>query len=383
MTRDDDTTGLLRQVERERDALQSAILLLHRVAILVRDAGELEPTYYALLTGVSAGVGLGLNRAMLFLLDERDRGVLRCAAAVGPASPEDAARIWRSIDRDAPDLETLYEAGLRQLAAPGPLDRKARTLTVSAHDASPISLALRRGRLVAGEGSDDLGGFLDLVTAVAAPMRGRNAVRGVLYADNRVTGRILDPVRQRVFAMVADHAGRAIENAHRFEEIARAARTDALTGLGHHGSLMQALGEAVTAAAGGAVGLVMIDLDDFKQVNDRHGHLAGDAVLAEVAARLRSAVRTGEQAYRYGGEEFAVLLPGADRQGAVAVGERMRRAIADTPFALPGVGKLSITGSVGVASLPADASDAQALVAAADAALLRSKAAGKNRVEAA
>jgi diguanylate cyclase (GGDEF)-like protein len=183
--------------------------------------------------------------------------------------------------------------------------------------------------------------------------------------------------------MVADHAGRAIENARRFEEVARAARTDALTGLGHHGALMEALGEVVAEANGGAVGLVMLDLDDFKQVNDRHGHLAGDAVLAEVAARLRREVRVGEQAYRYGGEEFAVLLPGADRRVAVAVGERVRRAIGGAPFALRGVGRLPLTCSVGVASLPADARDGRGLVAAADAALLRSKAAGKNRVEAA
>ncbi len=368
----------LLELERERDAAHSAILLLHRISNLVRDAVELEPTYHALLTGVTAGIGLGLNRAMLYLRDEHERGCLRCAAAVGASSVDEARAIWRKIEADAPDLETLHEAALRRREASSELASAAPAL-ISGDDDSPISLALRRGHLIAGEGSDDLG-FLDLTTAVAAPMRGRHGVRGVLYADNWVTGRRVEPVIQRVFSMVADQAGRAIENAQQYERIARQARTDSLTGLGHHGSFMRAVGRAVTADAAPVVGLAMIDLDDFKRVNDTHGHLAGDAVLAELAARLGAVVRTGEQAYRYGGEEFAIVLPGANRSAAAAVGERVVRSVGERSFSLGGSARLAVTCSVGVAASPADASDAQSLVAAADAALLLAKARGKNRV---
>lgn len=373
----------LAELEDENASLRAAILLLHRIANLVRGAVELEPTCYALLTGVTAGVGLGLNRAMLFLVDAADRNALHGAAAVGPASREEADRVWKSIKESAPDLEVLYEAGLRERESPGLLDRRVRALRVDAGGETPIAVALRSGAMVEGAGSDDLGGLFHLPTSIAAPLRGRSSVRGVLYADNIYTGQRVQPVSQLVFSLLADDAGRAIENAHRFEQMALRARTDALTGLSHHGALMEELGRAVASAhrTGQPLGVVMVDLDDFKRVNDTHGHLVGDVVLAEVAARLRAAARTNESPYRYGGEEFTVVLPGADRGAAAAVGERLRRAVGDRPFSVGPGETLSVTCSVGVASLPQDGLDGESLVAAADAALLRAKALGRNRVE--
>jgi diguanylate cyclase (GGDEF)-like protein len=378
-----DDTRRLADLEEENTSLRGAILLLHRISNLVRGAVELEPTCYALLTGVTAGVGLGLNRAMLFLVDAADRNVLRGAAAVGPASREEADRVWKSIKAAAPDLEVLYEAGLRERESPGLLDRRVRALRVDATGDSPIAVALRAGTTVEGAGTDALGGLLHLPTAIAAPLRGRSTIRGVLYADNIYTELRIKPVSQLVFSLLADHAGRAIENARRFEQMAVQARTDALTGLAHHGALMEELGRAVATSrqAGRPLGLVMVDLDDFKHVNDTHGHLVGDALLAGVASRLRAAARTSESPYRYGGEEFTVVLPGADRAAAAAVGDRLRRAVGDRPFSVGSVGVLSVTCSVGVASLPEDGADAETLVDAADAAMLRAKALGKDRVE--
>jgi len=376
---DDEVRGL----EAENESLRAAILLLHRIANLVRTPVELEPTCYALLTGVTAGVGLGLNRAMLLLVDEGDRSHLRGVAAVGPADRQEADRVWRSIEANAPDLETLHEAGLSELDRRGKLDQRVRSLVVDVQGTSPVALALRTGALVAGQGEDDLDGLLHVPTSVAAPLRGRGVFRGVLYADNIFTGRRLPEVAQLVFALLADHAGRAIESARRFEQVARDARTDALTGLGHHGVLMEELGRAVERAAGKPMGLVMIDLDDFKGVNDTHGHLAGDALLAGVAERMRGVVRAGESPYRYGGEEFAVVLPGADRAAAAAVGERIRAAVGGSPYVVSETAAIPITCSVGAASLPEDGSSAVDLIAAADGALLRAKAAGKNRVVAA
>jgi len=381
----EDVERRLRNLEQENASLRGAISLLHQISNLLRGAVELEPTCYALLTGVTAGVGLGLNRAMLFLVDESERKLLRGAAAVGPASPEEADRVWRSIRDDSPDLETLYEAGQREREHPGLLDQRVRATRVDVEGDSPIAVALRAGTAVAGSGEDDLGGLLHLPTSVAAPLRGRSEVRGVLYGDNIYTGRCLAPLSQLVFALLADHTGRAIEAAHQFEQMAQQARTDALTGLAHHGALMEELSRAVERAnaKGHALGLLMVDLDDFKQVNDTLGHLTGDALLAGVAARMRSVLRASESPYRYGGEEFAVVLPEADRAAALAVGERLRRAVGERPFAVGGDEPLRVTCSVGAASIPQDGATAKLLVAAADEALLRAKAAGKNRVVAA
>jgi len=372
-----------RDIHEEIEELRSGILLLHRLANLVRGALELEPTCYAVLTGVTAGVGMGLNRAMIFLEDESDRSVLLGACAVGPASRKEADRIWRSIEEDAPDLDTLYQAGLRQREHPGLLDRQVRITRVDAQGNSPIALALRRDAPVAGEGGDDLDGLLDLGTGVAAPLRGQQSARGVLYADNRFTERVVDPHTRLIFSLIADHAGRAIESAREFERLAREAKTDALTGLGHHGSLKADLQAACgyAVAKGENLGLVMIDLDDFKQVNDRHGHPAGDSLLAGIAARLRGVVRSGEQPYMYGGEEFAVVLHGTGATQVMVVGERLRRAISGQPFDIGTARRVAVTCSVGVASLSQEVTTADDLIAAADGALLHAKRRGKNRVE--
>ncbi len=380
---DDIIDDRLELLEEENASLRRAILLLHRIASLVQGAIELDPTCYALLTGVTAGVGLGLNRAMLFLGDETDRDVLRGTAAVGPASPEEADRVWRSIESSAPDLETLYEAGLAQREHPGRLDQLVRTVRVNVSSDTPIAIALREGVAIQGAGNDDLEGLLHLPTAVAAPLQVRSGIRGVLYGDSIYTGRCLTSTSLQVLSLLADQAGLALENAHQFEQIAHQARTDALTGLAHHGALMEELGQATNLAEhnGSSLGVIMVDLDDFKRVNDSHGHLIGDALLAGVAARLRSVLRTDESPYRYGGEEFTVVLPGADLAAAAAVGERVRSAVSERSFATGCAEPTWITCSVGVASYPDDGDGVQAVVAAADAALLRAKALGKNRVE--
>jgi diguanylate cyclase (GGDEF)-like protein len=371
------------QLRAENESLRAAILLLHRVANLVRTAVELDTTYYALLTGATAGVGLGLNRAMLFLVGDEDRNVLRGAAAVGPADSEEADRVWRSIEAIVHDLESLHQAGLdlNRRDRRGRLDEQVRELVVDIGGDSPIALAMRRRGLVCGEGGDTLGGLLDLGTCVAAPLMGRDAIRGVLYADNRFTRRSLSPTSQLVFALVADHAGRAIEGAHRFEQIARDARTDALTGLGHHGALMESLGRMVASGRGRPIGLLMVDLDDFNVVNDTHGHLAGDALLVGVAERMQGVLRAGERPFRYGGDEFTVVLEGADRDATRTIAERLRRAVSDAPFRIGGALAVRVTCSVGAASLPEDAQTSLALVERADEALLAAKSAGKDRVE--
>jgi diguanylate cyclase (GGDEF)-like protein len=375
MSADDRIAELLR----ENDALRRAVRTLHEIASLVRESLALEPTSYALLTGVTAGVGLGLNRAMLFFVDENARELVG-GAAVGPDGSGEADRIWRSIEADAPDLLTLYEAGLRQRESPSPLDRRVRKLRLSGEGGTPVALALRRGRCVCGEGTDDAAGLFDLPTSIAAPLRSRTRIEGVLYADNRFTGRRIDAVSETVLGLIADHAGRAIAHAKSYENLAVKARTDSLTGLGHHGAMMEAVREALGGDNQRTVGLAMIDLDDFKKVNDRLGHRAGDALLAGIAGRLNAQVRQGETPFRYGGEEFAILLPDIPREALGRIGERLRSSISERPFPIRSDLALEVTCSIGLATRLAGSS-AGSLIEAADAALLRAKAAGKNRIE--
>jgi diguanylate cyclase (GGDEF)-like protein len=377
-------------LRQENAALRRAISLLHRIANLTRESLELEPMAYAILTGVTAGVGLGINRSMMFLVEPGETDgpmVLRGTAAIGPIDQNEAHRVWSSMAAEQPDLQTLYEEGLQRRAERSALDERVRTVQIVPDAECCVARAWSRQCLVSCDG-DAPHDLFDPHTGIASPMRGRSGVHGVLYADNRFTAEPIDAVTQMVFSLVADHAGRAIENARRYEDVARAARTDALTGLGHHGALMEALQAAVRDAArlGEPLSLAMIDIDDFKKINDTYGHPTGDRVLSSVAARLRSAARGGA-VYRYGGEEFAVLLPGASSDDAFAAAERLREAIAAETFEAEGV-TLTLTGSVGVATLQGHAplqahASADALVHQADQALLRAKAAGKNLVVAA
>jgi diguanylate cyclase (GGDEF)-like protein len=126
----------------------------------------------------------------------------------------------------------------------------------------------------------------------------------------------------------------------------------------------------------------MVDLDDFKHVNDTYGHQQGDEVLAHVAAALRHVSRDLDTAARYGGEELAVILPQTDASGAELLAERMREAVESLQVPrVGGTGTLSVTASFGVASVPESGFDRGELIAAADAALYAAKRGGKNRVE--
>jgi diguanylate cyclase (GGDEF)-like protein len=126
---------------------------------------------------------------------------------------------------------------------------------------------------------------------------------------------------------------------------------------------------------------MMLDIDDFKAVNDTCGHQQGDLVLIEVGRVLRALSRDIDEPARYGGEEMAVILPQTDVAGAELLAERMRAAVAGIEIdRLDGGGRLKVTASFGVASLPANAPDKDGLIAEADAALYRAKRTGKNKV---
>lgn len=162
----------------------------------------------------------------------------------------------------------------------------------------------------------------------------------------------------------------------------RLASEDGLTGLMNRRALIEALQREVERCRrmGSALSVVMIDLDHFKDVNDRHGHAMGDAVLRGVAATLRSGIRAVDIAGRYGGEELCLVLPDTSAAGAATVAESLRAAVAAQPYE-DGGQSVSITASFGVATFDKDGTNsADQLLRAADEALYRAKTSGRNRV---
>jgi diguanylate cyclase (GGDEF)-like protein len=171
------------------------------------------------------------------------------------------------------------------------------------------------------------------------------------------------------------------QGALRFE-----ASHDRLTAIWNRGAILDLLaGETERSRrSNGSLGVIMADVDFFKQVNDTHGHLVGDSVLQEVGRRLASSLRTYDLVGRYGGEEFLIVVPGADASNLAVAAERLRRRIADQPIATS-AGPISVTVSLGLTVAQAIESrlvEPEALLRAADAALYSAKARGRNRVEA-
>jgi diguanylate cyclase (GGDEF)-like protein len=158
--------------------------------------------------------------------------------------------------------------------------------------------------------------------------------------------------------------------------------TDTLTGLRTRRFLQQALDNetARTHRQDASLGLLLLDVDHFKRVNDTHGHHGGDRVLCEIAHRLTALVRPGDIVARYGGEEFAVLLPHTTDTDLVAIGERIRRGMASTPMAVDQETLITITVSIGAALLPDHVETPADLTLTADRALYAAKEAGRNRL---
>ena len=165
------------------------------------------------------------------------------------------------------------------------------------------------------------------------------------------------------------------------DELQVQATHDSLTGLWNRRASMAALERELTRAGreDKTVGLMLADLDHFKQINDTYGHLAGDKVLQAVAAKLKSALRSYDTIGRYGGEEFLVISPGCDQAAIVRRAEHLRAAVASEPVVTP-EGSISVSLSLGAAVSNGDTPQDQFLKAA-DEALYRAKRAGRNRVE--
>ena len=216
---------------------------------------------------------------------------------------------------------------------------------------------------------------------LAAPLVAEERVLGLLTLVGNADRPFGRDDAERVGSLVGQGAV-AIENARLHRLIQKQAKTDPLTQLLNRREFEEQLAREVERAQrfGTPVGLVVLDLDDFKLINDRFGHLAGDIVLKAAAAAIRQCTREIDQPARWGGEEFAVILPHTGIDGAARLAERLRQAIAERQIPTPDGRSVRVTASFGVAALPGSGATQVELTAAADDAVYRSKRAGKNRV---
>ncbi|HSO28663.1 MAG TPA: GAF domain-containing protein [Candidatus Sulfomarinibacteraceae bacterium] len=215
---------------------------------------------------------------------------------------------------------------------------------------------------------------------ICVPLRGRDRAIGVLTLERIGEGRTFTEEEFELVKLFAAQVSIAIQNARAHGALARRAQTDDLTGLGNHGSFRERL--AASVVDGAPFSVLMIDLDGFKLVNDTFGHAAGNDLLAKMAAAIVGASRDADAAFRYGGDEFAVILAGTDADRAGPVAERIRRSISRLVGRGSGLhaAGLRLDASAGVATYPVDGSTADEILLAADRACFVAKRSGGGRV---
>lgn len=223
--------------------------------------------------------------------------------------------------------------------------------------------------------------FLDEVgsrSLIAAPLLSEKQLVGLLIVHQCDQLRMWKASEIQLVQAIADQLAIAITHAHLFAQIRYQAITDGLTGLYNHVYFKHRLGEELRLAdrKGMPCSLLMIDLDNLKQINDNFGHPVGDAAIRHVAGLLRTLLRSGDTAARYGGEEFVVILPETSLLEAGLIGNRLCSQIANAQ--VPGLGR--ITASIGAASYPRQAKDLDDLIGKADKALYCAKGAGRNQI---
>jgi diguanylate cyclase (GGDEF)-like protein/excisionase family DNA binding protein len=205
---------------------------------------------------------------------------------------------------------------------------------------------------------------------IVVPLRGRSGASGVLTIERLGAGNAFAPEEFDLVKLFAAQVSIALQNAEVYRAVEIRAQTDGLTGLLNHTTFEDHLERAVRD--GSPFGLIMLDLDDFREVNNRMGHQAGDEHLRRIATALARSGRDSDLVFRYGGDEFAFLLPHGDPAGAQSVAERARTAVK----LLSG----SVTASIGFATYPADGTTAAEVLLAADRACFLAKRSGRDRV---
>lgn len=320
--------------EERSEQLADRARQLHEVVAFARDvAGRLNLRYVLRGVGEAASAVAGRGRVLVWLMSEDGEELSACADSTGPGGEP------LGVDPVALGDGLVGEAG-------------------------------RFGRTTRGTDPTEL----------IVPMVVGARVIGVLqFCDLAADALTADT--EEVVEMLAVQAGTAIEAARLHELTATMARTDALTRLPNRRRFDEDLQTEVATAEryGRPLALVMLDADEFKSFNDTFGHPAGDVVLQRLGTSLAADLRASDTAYRYGGEEFALILRESTLDAAMHLAERLRARVearlADEPR--------PVTISVGVAALPEHGSGADALMAAADAALYSAKRAGRNQVAAA
>jgi diguanylate cyclase (GGDEF)-like protein len=382
-----DSDSAFKELERAR----AELLLLYEVSNAMRTTLELEQILYIILTAVTSHEGLGFNRAMLFLVNDKEK-ILEGKMGIGPHSIEEATFIWKGIEENKMAMEDLINAYDNFKRDPNsklhnivksiriPLNENHGILALTALEGMPFEVITEEARI---RSEDRYLHMLGTKYFVTAPLRAKDKVVGMVLADNIFTQKPITKADIGMLNLFANHAGLAIENSRLYEETVYLSNTDWLTKLWNHGHFQVALANEILKAreADTPLSLLMLDIDDFKHYNDKFGHVAGDFIIKEMSRILVEASRKKDYVCRYGGEEFAIILPQTTREDASHIAHRLREKVTQHNFPnQENQPNRVFTFSCGISTFPKDAADKDGLIKNADTALYRAKKNGKNQI---
>src|ERR1017187_1633746 len=218
-------------------------------------------------------------------------------------------------------------------------------------------------------------------SVIALPLRGRKGTHGAIEIFNPCTDQMTD-YTIAFLHILADHAAIAIENAHDVARIQQLTITDDTTGLFNVRHLYNVLGRELERCSRlmQPLSLAFIDLDQFKLVNDAHGHLVGSELLATTGRRLQELSRKQDWCFRYGGDEFVILMPDTSAEAALAQSSTLLGGLMETQFLMKNGLELSVRASIGLSTAPADGATVHAIIGAADARMYMVKSNGRGQV---
>jgi len=380
------------KLQKELERTRTELNILYEVSNAMRTTLKLDEILYIILTGVTSHVGLGFNRAALFLINEKD-GLIEGKMGIGPENAEEASRIWSAIEKEQMSLEDLINAykistqvvesgfnqQIRQIKLPIK-NQNDRILALEVLDGMPLHLTREN---IVKYCSDPVIQMLKTEEMAIVPLKAKDKVNGIILADNFITKAPITKDHMRMLIMLANQAGLAIENSQLYEKILIRAHSDSLTELWNHGYFQYLLQTELEKAkiTKTPLSLIMLDIDDFKVYNDTLGHQSGDQILKELATLLKKQSRKMDFVCRYGGEEFVIILPQTDKRETFLIAERLRQDIERQAFlheeVLP---QKKITVSIGIASFPEDGLSPQELISHADRSLYKVKQQGKNNI---
>ncbi len=374
----------------EMERARQELMLLYEISNAMRTTLELDQILYIILTACTSHEGLGFNRAMLFLVNDKGSEI-EGKMGIGPHSGEEANLIWKGIESQRLSLEDLINAYDNFRQDPNtklhnlvrtihlPLSEDSGIIPLTALEGMPFEVTTDEIKKKIWDGTLD---YLGTDHFVTVPLKAKDKVLGVILADNIFNKKPITKNDVRILTLFANHAGLAIENSRLYEEKVFLSNTDWLTKLWNHGYFQTILTKEIAIAEEEKMhlSLMLIDIDDFKNYNDKCGHVAGDEIIRGIAKVLKDASRKKDYVSRYGGEEYAIILPHTSKDEAYMIGERLRIKVEEFKFPHIEVqpqGKMTI--SIGICTFPESTKDKNDLILKADKALYKAKTLGKNK----